>query len=234
MPERANEEGAHPNRIREVREKRGITIGALAERTDVSSSQIYRLERGARELTLTWMRRLSAALECSVPELLLPEDLGPPFVAEAAPGPDQPFVFSKPSVPYDRPWPIPVWYMGAGYSPNRCVYFTMEFLDEINVDPARCVLIEVRDSSMAPGLPSGSVCLVDRRYTALVPDEIFAFLLPGNEPAIRRLEPAGDHWVLKADGKHYPRRLLDESILPLGLVLWTARMIFNPQTLDAA
>ena len=217
MPERANEEGAHPNRIREVREKRGLTIGVLAERTDVSSSQIYRLERGARELTLTWMRRLSAALECSVPELLLPDDLAPPFVAQAIPG-----------------WPIPVWYMGAGYSPNRCVYFTMEFLDQINVDPARCVLIEVRDSSMEPGLAQGSVCLVDRRYTALVPDEICAFLLPGNEPTIRRLEPAGDHWVLKADGRHYPRRLLDESVLPLGLVLWTARMVFNPQTLDAA
>lgn len=229
MAERAQGEVGFGNRIREVRHAQGLPIRTLAERVGVSFGQMGRLERGDRELSLTMMRRIAAALGCGVPELFLPEDLQPAFVTDAkAPPADQPFVFSQPSSGFGRPWPIPLWGPGTGYSPHGCICFSTEFLERYDIDPLRCVVIEVRDASMAPNLPAGSVALVDRRYNAMIEDEVCAFLLPDGEPTIRRLERAADRWILKSDNAGFSDRLWQDTMKPLGLVLWTSRMVFTP------
>lgn len=56
--------------IQRLREARGVTQAQLAEATGLTQSSISRIERGGRELTLSNMRSIAQALNCSVGELL--------------------------------------------------------------------------------------------------------------------------------------------------------------------
>jgi transcriptional regulator with XRE-family HTH domain len=53
-----------------IREARGMSQAQLAEATGLTQSSISRIERGGRELTLSNMRSIARALNCSVGELL--------------------------------------------------------------------------------------------------------------------------------------------------------------------
>lgn len=50
------------NRIREIREKQGLTQDQLAEMVGTTTQQISRLELGQRGLDVEWMERIAAAL----------------------------------------------------------------------------------------------------------------------------------------------------------------------------
>jgi transcriptional regulator with XRE-family HTH domain len=52
------------NYIRQMREKRGMSQEALAERLNTFNQQISHLELGKRRLTWEWMVRISEVLEC--------------------------------------------------------------------------------------------------------------------------------------------------------------------------
>jgi len=58
------------NSIRRLRLERGLTMQELANRIGTSKSQIDKLEKSERRLTVDWMRRLSNGLECDVIALL--------------------------------------------------------------------------------------------------------------------------------------------------------------------
>jgi phage repressor protein C with HTH and peptisase S24 domain len=64
------------NRIREFRQRAGLTMQALAERAGTSAAQINKLEKGERRLTVDWMVRLGRALEIDPKDLLPPEISG--------------------------------------------------------------------------------------------------------------------------------------------------------------
>jgi transcriptional regulator with XRE-family HTH domain len=53
-----------PNRLRELREARGLTLAELADRVGTTNQQISHLELGKRQLTVEWLRRLGDALDC--------------------------------------------------------------------------------------------------------------------------------------------------------------------------
>lgn len=59
-----------PNRIKELRESRGLTLEQVAQVAGTSLQQVQRLERGQRRLTDVWMRRLAPAFGV-VPAALL-------------------------------------------------------------------------------------------------------------------------------------------------------------------
>ncbi|MDD3289081.1 MAG: LexA family transcriptional regulator [Alphaproteobacteria bacterium] len=59
-----------PNRIRELRRQRNMTLQQLAESIGTSKSQIDKLEKGARRLTVEWMVRLSKPLCCNPGDLM--------------------------------------------------------------------------------------------------------------------------------------------------------------------
>lgn len=61
---------ALPNRIKECRQRRGLTQCRLAELVNATTQQISHLERGERQLTLHWMVRIGAALRCEPADLL--------------------------------------------------------------------------------------------------------------------------------------------------------------------
>jgi DNA-binding Xre family transcriptional regulator len=56
--------------VRAARHARGWTQEELAHRTGLTSVQVSRIERGAREIRLTTLLRLLSALEASPDELL--------------------------------------------------------------------------------------------------------------------------------------------------------------------
>jgi len=64
------------NRIKELRDKAKLSADALAEKVGTGRSQIVKLERGERRLTVDWMIRIGKALSVD-PKELLPQDNGP-------------------------------------------------------------------------------------------------------------------------------------------------------------
>ena len=70
------------NRIRDIRKEKGLTLADVAARCrPVTTAQtIGRLETGMRQLSLTWMNRIAAALDVE-PELLVrSDDAQPPLL----------------------------------------------------------------------------------------------------------------------------------------------------------
>ena len=59
-------------RIRELRQKRGLTQVELSERSGYPQGRISEIERGGRAPTLMTMIRLAIALECDLTQLVAP------------------------------------------------------------------------------------------------------------------------------------------------------------------
>jgi hypothetical protein len=62
------------NRIRELREERGMTQADLARLANVTPSALNKIESGSRGLDQNWMRRLAPLLQVAPADLLPPED----------------------------------------------------------------------------------------------------------------------------------------------------------------
>lgn len=58
------------NRLKELREKAGLTQEGLAERVGTTHSTIQRLEAGTRRLTADWIFRLAPHLGCTPGEII--------------------------------------------------------------------------------------------------------------------------------------------------------------------
>lgn len=76
--------GCGMNRIRELREKAGLSAERLADRVGTTQATISRLETGARRLTVSWMRRITDALQVRPEELIAPAPM-PDFKADVEP-----------------------------------------------------------------------------------------------------------------------------------------------------
>jgi len=80
------------NRIRDIRKAKGLTLADLAEACSppTTAQTIGRLETGMRQLSLTWMNRIAAALGVEPASLMRAEATAPAqIVAElAAAGPE--------------------------------------------------------------------------------------------------------------------------------------------------
>ncbi len=67
------EEGLVPNRIKEWRMKRGLSLSEMSELTGLTRSELHKLEKGVRRLRTDHLPVLSKALRCDPEELLSPE-----------------------------------------------------------------------------------------------------------------------------------------------------------------
>jgi transcriptional regulator with XRE-family HTH domain len=63
-----------PNRIREVRKGKGMTLEQVAVQLGTTKTQIARFETGDRDPTLEWLRRIARVLGVDVGQLLSAED----------------------------------------------------------------------------------------------------------------------------------------------------------------
>jgi transcriptional regulator with XRE-family HTH domain len=63
------------NRIAEARDRLGLKQVDLAARIGVSRGQLANMESGTRKVDLPQLRQIARVLNCSVADLLLPEDI---------------------------------------------------------------------------------------------------------------------------------------------------------------
>jgi transcriptional regulator with XRE-family HTH domain len=73
---------APPNRVRELRERKGLSQAELARLANVTPSALNKLENGARRLDQHWMLRLAPLLDCAPPDLL-PIEQNPNHLGDA-------------------------------------------------------------------------------------------------------------------------------------------------------
>jgi DNA-binding XRE family transcriptional regulator len=57
-------------RIREFRESRGLTSKEVAERAGIAPQSLYRIEHGHHDVVFTTLRRILAAMGCSLKDLV--------------------------------------------------------------------------------------------------------------------------------------------------------------------
>jgi len=77
MPEQrlmASNDEPEGSNIKRRRKVLGLTLAEVAKRMNTSRSQVDKMERGERRLTVEWLKKLCLALDCT-PLELLPNDL---------------------------------------------------------------------------------------------------------------------------------------------------------------
>lgn len=71
-----------PNRIRELRKARGWTLQQMADRLNCAVSYVSNLERGERELSYHWMKRIARLFKVAPADLLVSKDNSRSLTAE--------------------------------------------------------------------------------------------------------------------------------------------------------
>ena len=141
MPARTNQTGM--NRIRELREARGLSAADLAEKVGTSQPQITRLERGERRLTVDWMQRIAKALDCQPSDLMATATL-----AE----------FQEEITPYDPP---PLFASSTRALASKGLgYFTIkaDSVSQLGIAPGDIVLIDMSQKAV-DGVKTGDVVI---------------------------------------------------------------------------
>ncbi|QQN75027.1 helix-turn-helix domain-containing protein [Croceicoccus sp. YJ47] len=73
---RLSREDEMPNRVRDLRKQREMTLVELAEKIGMAHGHLAKIERGHRDLNQQWMERIGAALDVEPADLLHPRDGG--------------------------------------------------------------------------------------------------------------------------------------------------------------
>jgi transcriptional regulator with XRE-family HTH domain len=141
------------NRIRQIRNERGLTLEQLADRVVPSTSHdmVAKLERGERELTHTWMDRLAYALDCLPFDLIKESSNKIPVLGRVGAG--------GIIVPIDDlPLIDPLQLSEADYDTLNC-----EFVDAPpGVSPMNIACVVVRGDSMYPVYKDGEYLFYKR------------------------------------------------------------------------
>lgn len=95
-----------PNRIREWRKERKITLERLAELTGLSISYISRMEKGGREVSLKNLTKISTALRVPARDLVPPGAATVPMVGYIGAGAEA-HLFSLGQGPFEEDIPAP-------------------------------------------------------------------------------------------------------------------------------
>lgn len=131
----------YPNRLKELRQARGLSHDKLAERVNTSRGQIYQLEKGLRKLSLDWMVRLAEALGCQPTDLISDQPIMVPVVGIVGAGAE---VF-----------PIDDHMQGTGIE---------EVEAPPGVDPRETVALRIKGDSMMPFMPEGTIVYYSERF----------------------------------------------------------------------
>lgn len=215
-----------PNRIREVRVEKGLTLEQLSDKVGLSFGQVAKMERGDRGLNLEWLQRFARALDCRAADLLPPEAKDP-FIDSDTDKTELGFGLAESVSLFEEHWPVRIRGEDSGFNPHGCLYFGLTFLERFDIDPKLCEVVEVRSRSMEPTVPYGSVCLVDgrKRRKSLVEDALYAVTL-GGQLLIRRAAVDQSRWVLVAEDASEPIDPKTEVDFEMvGRVIWMARML---------
>lgn len=124
------------NRLKELREVRGLKVAELAKAVGTTASKIYKLEDGSQRLTDAWLAKLAPALRVAPADIIATGPLSVPMTLTIA------AAFSE-HAPFDLPEPHERIY------PPRSVLRAEE-----------CVAAHIADDSADRIYPPGSVLIV--------------------------------------------------------------------------
>lgn len=150
------------NRLEQLRELRGMTQAQLAELAHTTASQIGKLERGERRLTVDWQQRLARALDCAAGDLMAEGDMLSVPIKFAIAAADSDTAIEQPSEPFERLAALP-----RLHAPHQCVAARVEDHSADRLYPPGSVLI-VRQIAYLPKLTVGQKIVVSRDGEALV------------------------------------------------------------------
>lgn len=216
------------NRIAEWRRRRKVSQGELAKRVGTGRSQIVKLERGERRLTVDWLKRLATALDCQPADLMDDDDLHVETV------PDLPEPETRHGLVYVPEYDVRA-AAGDGFvideETQKGVWpFAQPYLRYVlGVASSQLAVVEVVGDSMSPTLESGDRVLVDVADKRPSPPGIF-MLWDGDGTVVKRLERIPNSepatLVIMSDNPHHGRyeRLVEETAI-VGRVVWFARRL---------
>lgn len=205
------------DKIRELREKAGISQTELANKINVVRSTICQYEKGTREPSYEVLKKLADFFNVSVDYLL---------------GRDEKTLAEKyPSEPI-RALPI-IGKIRAGYNGIAIE----EFLDEMQEIPQSVIkgyemedlfVLEVAGMSMYPQFLEGDRVLVHRQ-TSVDSGDIAVVLYNGDEATVKQVRYAnGENWVeLIPKNPEYPIKRIENADLDLCKVLGKVIYLFR-------
>lgn len=184
------------NMLKVLREAAGLSQAALAGRVNTTQSQIDRLEKGERRLTVDWMTRLGGALGVEPAALMAPME-----GVVAAPFP--------PSLPQRHEMPRDVPVFGTAMGANGDGAFIINIggqVDTVRRGPGiannRGVFaIYVEGESMAPRYQPGELVYLDKNRPIRMGDDVVLVVeMPGkgDEPRAylkRLMRRTADRWI---------------------------------------
>lgn len=155
-----------PNRIREWRERRDLTLAELGSLVSTSAQQIHRLEQGQRQLTEDWMRRLSRALRCEIVDILTTDNV---------------MLVNKPLVTTI----IVGWGDLAAFDPQAGLDETADWL-EVSYLRKTLVALAVVDDTMNRVAPKAAHIVVDYEDRKLIDGKYYVITENGTDFLFRR------------------------------------------------
>jgi phage repressor protein C with HTH and peptisase S24 domain len=231
--------------LREWRHVRGLTLEQLAARVGTDKTQLSRLEKGKRRLTMDWLERIAPALGCEPVDLLgpPPSDLPGaglgrrvrPQHATVQPG-VRPNTIDYGGESYAA---IPVYNVQADAGHGALVaaeeekhriLFRGAWLNTVtNAALDQLAVIQVDGDSMEPTLRSGDTALIDLSQTRPGRKDGLYVLLRDDGLLVKRVALS---WktglaIIKSDNPAYPSESdVDPATLDVrGRVIWIGRRI---------
>ncbi|MBB6250924.1 LexA family transcriptional regulator [Nitrospirillum iridis] len=221
-----------PNRIRELREARGLTQEQLGTLIGTDKTVISKLESGRTRLSQPRMVLIAASLGCSLAELLEPVVAAPPVPGW---GQDPSVDVAEIDIHGDRRSGFLASHDGGpqGFREDEATAqwrFPAAYLSaELQVQAAAVRIVEVRGDGMEPTLLPGDRVMVNLADQSPSPSGIFA-LWDGQGVVIKRLEVIMGSYPpvieIRSDNPHhrvYERSAADIDII--GRIVWVGRRL---------
>ena len=193
-------------RLKELREKAGLSQYKFAEKFGVSQSTVGNWEAGAREPNFKTLQRLAKFFDVSLDYFLGDEPIsdGPP----------------APSVPGSK-W-IPVLGKVAAGTPIEAVE---DILDYEEIDPHTAAsgdyfALQIKGDSMEPRIKNGDVVIV-RQQSDCDSGDTAVVLVNGDEATIKRIKKGPEGIILIPNNPEYePMFYTNEQInsLPVSII----------------
>jgi phage repressor protein C with HTH and peptisase S24 domain len=228
------------NKIREIRQKRGLTQAQLAEKMNTTAPQVVRLEKGQRRITLDWIRRFARALDVSEAEIA-----GYEYAQNDTESFDK--KKSKDSTVTITELDVRA---GAGLAEGALSVtnhtdhegntltveatrgnweFPPDYVHELKIKPTTAKIIEVLGDSMEPTLRSGDRVLVDMADRCPSPPGVFA-LWDGFGIVVKRIEHLlrsdPPRLRITSDNPHHTTYdLTSDEVNIIGRIVWIGRRI---------
>lgn len=184
------------DRIREERQKRGLTLRQLAQMANISFGYLYHIEHGRNVPSVAVLRRIADALGVPVSEFIEGDDGGRGTDADL----------------------VRIPLLGQTHAGEPAL--AEQVLDEYLLVPRDMLprggegeffALRVHGNCMEPLIPEGSTVIV-RRQPDVEPGRIAVVLWPDvNEAQIRRVYRSDGRIVLQAVNPQYPPIILNRS-----------------------